>query len=264
MGTVVGWVVSGLVTWTVAVWQRTAEVHRRFFTPADRFGVRDPQLERLTALRGAWGIAILTVAQLQWAGLGGLGDQLDRVVLSVLRSAAIGGVAMLVPMALILLRTPSQLRRQQAANLRVPLGRLGGSVAGIVLAAALAWLVLDRVSPNGIVAFLVLALAWTAVVAVGATLWVAGRLVVVHWFCAVDGHPALRGLTELAVAAVVLVLGVAGLSDPENAALPPVVAVAFAVVGPLLSGALATVELRRLRARGIGLGTVLPAVPAPS
>jgi hypothetical protein len=261
VGTVIGWIVGGIVTWTVAVWQRTADFHRRVFTPADRFGVRDLQLERLAALRGAWGIALLTVAQLQWAGLRGLGDQVDRIVLSVLRSAAIGGVAMLVPMAVILLRTPPPLRRRQAANLRAPLSRLGGSVAGLVLAAALAWFVLTRVSPNGLTAFLVLALAWTTMVAVGATLWVAGRLVVVHWFCAVDGHPALRGLTEIAVAAVVLALGVAGLSDPENAGLPPLVAVALAVVGPLLSAALATVELRRLRARGIGLGTVLPATP---
>jgi hypothetical protein len=253
---IVGWVVSGVVAWTVAVWGRTADFHRRAFTPSDRFRVRDEQLERLAAARGLWGIVILTVAQLQYAGLGGLGDQLDRVVLSVLRSAAIGGVAMLVPMALILFLTPPHLRGQQAANLRVPLTRLGGSVAGLLLGAALMWLLVEHTSPGGLTALLLVAVGWTAAVAVAATLWVAGRLVVVHWFCAVDGHPALRGLTEIAVAAVVLVLGVVGLSDPENAALPPLVAVAFAVVGPLVSAGLALVELRRLRARGIGLGTV--------
>ncbi|GAB3199173.1 hypothetical protein GCM10027261_28460 [Geodermatophilus arenarius] len=264
MGSIVGWIVTGIATWTAAVWRRTADFHRRVFTPADRFAVRDHQLERLAALRGAWGIAILTVAQLQWGGLGSVTDQVSRIVLSVMRSAAIGGVAMLVPMAVILFLTPPPLRRQQAANLRVPLGRLGGSVAGLVLAGGLVWLVLTQVQPSGLMALVTLALGWTALVAVWATIWVAGRLVVVHWFCAVDGHPTLRGLTEIAVAVVVLVLGVVGLWDPEDAGMPVPVAVAFAVVGPLISAALATVELRRLRARGIGLGTVLPASPAPA
>lgn len=146
-------------------------------------------------------------------------------------------------------------RAEACTRLLLPLGVMSGSLAALaVVGAGIAFYPeLQRAAdetaqvwPSLLVAYAMLCVVVGLIVA----LWTGVPLVVQHFFRAVDGHPTLRALVALAVAAWSVTLGVIStVRDGLDGDYPAVVGLGLLMGGSVCLSGIAVAELVRLQRR---------------
>jgi hypothetical protein len=254
-------IVKGVAAGVAALWMSVRRPTLRFLTPSLRFAEGPPPLERWATWRTVVSVASLVVVHLVW------GDALAWVstgpaayLTGLAQAAAFASAALVLAGAAVVALAGAGRRRPQLRHLRLPLSRLLG-VWGLLGALTLALPPLVDTTgraPRGLpplaamlVQLVVTLLLLAVLLAAMAFVWTALPAVTRHYFCAVDAHPALRALAELLTSVLVLGWTVVGaVNGGPRSDLPPGLAVAVSLAGPVAVAAVAAEELRRLHARG--------------
>lgn len=252
------WVLQLIWAGIARVYGWVADLLRWLLEPRHDLGLRTESLYRV---RGIVGVACIVVASAYWRPLTvqTIHDRFDAWYNGLWLSAMLSAAAVFLVGLLLLVIAPSGARGTLARALLRPLGAVVGFAAALagVLAGAF-WL--SRQSHSSAWSVVLLAVAPVLLIALIAVVVTGVRLAVLHAFRSVDGHPTMRALIYLLVSLYLLVSGlVTALSDRLDAQLPAWAAIAFLIVGPMITIGLSWCELRELRTRyGVQLRTQLP------
>lgn len=251
MGNLLGTVFGSIWTLMVRSW-RWADGHiRRELQPVHRFGGPDQIIEQWSAVRGILGLILVTAAQVMFAGVAfDLNQQTNLWAGSLVTAVVTTGCVLLVTAAVLIRLSPPAHRRVTAANLWVPIRVVLLAVTASV-AAGLVMTGMIAIGGNGWGALLTIPFLIIGLPVLACGFITGGRLLIQHYFRAVDGHPTLRALVAVGVSAVTAVLGIISLFDADPMRMPMAIRIMLAVVGPVVVVGLSIWELRRLQTFGI-------------
>lgn len=263
-----GWVVGWMIAAVFFLWVWTRDHVDRALAPRYRYTIRDHAIERIEGWRSRLALAAYLGTYLVWApDRLSDGSVLNQMFEGVFNTALQVVYALAIAWALLVLFA-REARLTVARHAALP---LGAGVGTLVAIGTSVWAITlltraDNQTVSGGGAIVVLLARLTVllvglIVATSAT-WYTLQHASGGYFRAIDGHPTMRAIVTLLLAAR---LGFRGAQTwvedglPDGFPLP--VAVALLLLTPSLLIGIAGVELRRLATSGITVRTlVLPRV----